>query len=139
MATLKQQLHNSASHREGWDASCPVCIDQAKDIKFCVVCGNRHKPLEPGFLTCKGCTTEADRVAAYDKANQPKPMADERETAQWYVVNSGMAEIRAIVTAEVVAKYGQYGGMPMWNKLPVERRDALRYELTRIRAIALGL
>jgi len=60
-------------------------------------------------------------------------MADERETAQWYTVNSGMAEIRAIVTAEVVAKCGQYGGMPMWNKLPTERKEALRYELNRIR------
>jgi hypothetical protein len=59
--TVSQQLHNSASHKEGWDAACPVCIAQAKDIKFCVVCGNRRKALEPGRNTCKGCTTDADR------------------------------------------------------------------------------
>lgn len=31
---------------------------------ICVVCGNRSKPLEPGFPTCKGCTTDSDRERA---------------------------------------------------------------------------
>lgn len=30
MATLKQQLHNSATHATGYDAACPYCIENAR-------------------------------------------------------------------------------------------------------------
>lgn len=33
-----------------------------QDASVCVVCGNASKPLEPGFRTCKGCTTDTDRM-----------------------------------------------------------------------------
>lgn len=56
-------------------------------------------------------------------------MADQRETAQWYTVNSGMPEIAAIVAN--VQKV--YGGLPGWNRLPEDVRLALRVELARIR------
>lgn len=121
---LKDQLHNSATHREGWDAACPVCIQQAKDIKFCVVCGNRHKPLEQGFTTCKGCTTDADRTPA-------APMADERETAQWYTVNSQMKEIKDVL-ARSSSNVKAYG----WQQLSNATKSALREELHRIQTKA---
>ncbi|HTF68655.1 MAG TPA: hypothetical protein VK638_38855 [Edaphobacter sp.] len=69
-------------------------------------------------------TLEACQKSLKEQAEPP--MADERETAQWYIVNSQMKEIQAIVAD----RRGRG-----WSTLPQDVRDALRAELHRIRSI----
>lgn len=50
--------HDLANWRRLRDAAEPFAF------AACRVCGDRRKALEPGFPTCKGCTTDADRDRA---------------------------------------------------------------------------
>ncbi len=80
-----------------------------------------------------GVTALDEAVKIFRQAHPPAPaapMAEERDTAQWYVVNSQMAEIRAIV--------GDHRGGG-WNTLGEAIREALRRELYRIRSIGEGI
>jgi hypothetical protein len=75
------------------------------------------------------------------KLNEPiaAPMAEIRDTAQWYTVNSQMPEIQKVLTettgsAHRVYRPSESSGMN-WERLPMLTKDALRRELYRIRAI----
>lgn len=80
--------------------------------------------------TTEGLISEA--MTRIEMKERPIPMAEERDTAQWYTVNSGMEEIRAALKPFPVFRYGS---LVSWRELPQPAKDALRRELYRIRAI----
>ena len=58
--------------------------------------------------------------------------ADERDTAQWFAVNSHMAEIRTALKPFPVFRYGS---LVSWNQLPSDAKLALRMAFSRVRAM----
>ena len=67
-------------------------------------------------------------------------MADERETAQWYTVNSQCAEIGWVFDGLTLAdrrQCYQFGQLVNWARLPLPVKDALRRQLHAVRLMGL--
>jgi hypothetical protein len=90
----------------------------------------------------KGFNADGKRIMDSEPAEEQKaaPMADERETAQWYMAQGiGATEARELfkqwIVPELFPYCFQFGSLKAWQPLPEPAKHVLRIELARVRAI----
>lgn len=65
-------------------------------------------------------------------------MADERDTAQWYTVNSQCIEVQSVIETLTLSdrrQCYQFGQLVNWHRLPAQVKDGLRRQLHNIRLL----